>query len=657
MAQTDNELLQAWVSKRETSVYEELVARHAPMVYATAKRLVRDGADAITEDCFAYLVKNAAEIHTALPVFLHTTAVRYSLDTRSAPAKGLAATVDEAVAALPPQFYQVILYRCHENQPHDAIAKNTAIARAAVQGRFEKGLEILRRQLKQRGLAATNSAVIDALTAEGADVMPASLRARLFELGANGPGKPNLAGGRSLREPQADIQTVRGGGSAPLLVGGLAAAVLLVAVLLFTLSGRGGPTEEVPPPVRPAQTASAGNTEPKSPSDTQRDSTRQPRTRRALPAAKPADEDTPPEPTPDESPSDLELASASFPPSDWMHHLLKASETFDRTAFDELRTTWASFRESGWQDDGTVGPLLAQFDDAMAAIGSAVSAGPSQSSLPAEMTPHDDNLLALAEVMALEAQWNALSGDYSAAFDRFARVFEFANRYTNSPNRQRGINGYVMDEVAVSLLQETIAWGGAVDTDYRALIRRLAAVDANKPTAYDIASLHLDYLQTHALDQGLDTTVVIPLAESVQELYGLPYPDTRQSTIARSIQSRLTNPEWSEIIGFLEAEAVVTAQIRGTMIQAAVELHLAVHEAFPNNLISLTPDYLPRNPLDPFTGDYFGYDRLETGYRIYSAGADAVNNGGDIDAWTEVGGDLVFSFDHAAPKSTAPSPG
>ena len=53
----DNLLLARWYERRDADAFDELVVRHAAMVYATGRRVVGNDADAsdVMQDCFLYL--------------------------------------------------------------------------------------------------------------------------------------------------------------------------------------------------------------------------------------------------------------------------------------------------------------------------------------------------------------------------------------------------------------------------------------------------------------------------------------------------------------------------------------------------------------------------------------------------------------------------
>jgi len=90
------------------------------------------------------------------------------------------------------------------------------------------------------------------------------------------------------------------------------------------------------------------------------------------------------------------------------------------------------------------------------------------------------------------------------------------------------------------------------------------------------------------------------------------------------------------------------ADVRGTLLVAALELHRARTGEYPAALANLVPAILTSVPLDPWSGEPFRYARTTaTEYKLYSVGADKVDDGGvgrGIGAYTfSLNGDVLFS--------------
>ena len=81
MATTDAIPLERWTVGRDAEAFQELVGRHASMVFATARRILGDRAQAedVAQDCILRLVE-APRKAPALPGRLHRVAKNRSLD-------------------------------------------------------------------------------------------------------------------------------------------------------------------------------------------------------------------------------------------------------------------------------------------------------------------------------------------------------------------------------------------------------------------------------------------------------------------------------------------------------------------------------------------------------------------------------------------------
>ena len=65
-----------------------------------------------------------------------------------------------------------------------------------------------------------------------------------------------------------------------------------------------------------------------------------------------------------------------------------------------------------------------------------------------------------------------------------------------------------------------------------------------------------------------------------------------------------------------------------TRVMLALEVHHAVHGVWPASLDELAPDILDAAPVDPITGQAFGYRVEDDDYVLYGVGIDGVDDGG-----------------------------
>ena len=86
MPSLDAALFQRWIATRDADAFAEIVSRHSAMVYGTCRRVLRNPADAedVTQECFMELARAGRPVRCPLGAWLHTTAVRRSLDEAAA---------------------------------------------------------------------------------------------------------------------------------------------------------------------------------------------------------------------------------------------------------------------------------------------------------------------------------------------------------------------------------------------------------------------------------------------------------------------------------------------------------------------------------------------------------------------------------------------
>jgi hypothetical protein len=70
------------------------------------------------------------------------------------------------------------------------------------------------------------------------------------------------------------------------------------------------------------------------------------------------------------------------------------------------------------------------------------------------------------------------------------------------------------------------------------------------------------------------------------------------------------------------------AQLRALRLELALQDYGKRHGRFPAALADLSPGLLPQVPLDPFTEKPFVYRLSKPGYQLYSAGPNAMDDGG-----------------------------
>lgn len=206
---SDDFLLLRWHDQRDAHAFHEIARRHAPMVYATCKRILRNAAEAedLTQECFLFLAQQTQCPPECVPAWLHVVAVRRSLSRlralgRRATRERLFAVeqtrtlepgpaqvyseVDEALAELPELLRVPLVLHFLEQRGQDEIAAQLGVAQSTISRRLDKGIAELRSRLERRHVFVSAGVLAASLQAEAEAVVPASLSAAL--------GKISLAG-------------------------------------------------------------------------------------------------------------------------------------------------------------------------------------------------------------------------------------------------------------------------------------------------------------------------------------------------------------------------------------------------------------------------------------------------------------------------------
>ncbi len=196
---SDQTLLAYWYRNRNAEAFHVLASRHARMVYATALRVLRDvqAAEDVSQESFLALAQAKRPPSRNVAAWLHRTAYHAALDvirsrkrrdardieySKAQPGAAHIAwddireLVDEAVMALPETSREPLVRYFFEQESHAAIAIALGIPRQTVTHRIGKGIEQVRRRLKEKGVIVPASAALVTLIQENsAQAMPTAI--------------------------------------------------------------------------------------------------------------------------------------------------------------------------------------------------------------------------------------------------------------------------------------------------------------------------------------------------------------------------------------------------------------------------------------------------------------------------------------------------
>ena len=218
---SDATLLERWTAERDAEAFQELVSRHAGMVFATCLRILgnREDANDTAQACFIKLAERVRPTRDSLTGLLHTMARResYNLikshkrrqtreqtfsdahtETTEITFDDVSTHVDEAIGALPEKERAVIVAHFLEGHTHDAIAEELGVGRSTVSYRISKGADRIRASLAKQGITASATSLAAAMTSATAEAAPAGLVAAVGKLaiaGTAGTATPAVATG------------------------------------------------------------------------------------------------------------------------------------------------------------------------------------------------------------------------------------------------------------------------------------------------------------------------------------------------------------------------------------------------------------------------------------------------------------------------------
>jgi RNA polymerase sigma factor (sigma-70 family) len=203
-AQTDQQLLQAYVTNRSEAAFAELVRRHIDLVYSAALRRIADPhlAQDVTQGTFAALAQNARQVtsHPVLSGWLHRTTqniatnlIRTStrrhareqeavtmnqlLSTPSGDASwhDIAPQLDAALDELDSPDRDAVLLRYFEKKSAREMAAQLGISDDAAQKRVSRAVERLREFFSKRGVTVGASGLAVIISANAVQAAPVGL--------------------------------------------------------------------------------------------------------------------------------------------------------------------------------------------------------------------------------------------------------------------------------------------------------------------------------------------------------------------------------------------------------------------------------------------------------------------------------------------------
>jgi RNA polymerase sigma factor (sigma-70 family) len=204
-------LLMRWQRDHDAEAFAAIVSRYSGLVYGTCRRMLGNPHDAqdAAQECFARLAQADASSVSYIGGWLHRVAANLCRDHIKSAARrrdreevfaetvpvvvqsswdDLQQHIDEAIDALPEGSRYAIQAHFLEGRTHEDIARELDITRSGVTHRIERGIEAIRRMLKERGVIVASTTLGAFLAAQAAEAVPAPVAAALAKLALAGPG-------------------------------------------------------------------------------------------------------------------------------------------------------------------------------------------------------------------------------------------------------------------------------------------------------------------------------------------------------------------------------------------------------------------------------------------------------------------------------------
>ncbi|MCX5768709.1 MAG: hypothetical protein NTZ09_00335 [Candidatus Hydrogenedentes bacterium] len=367
------------------------------------------------------------------------------------------------------------------------------------------------------------------------------------------------------------------------------------------------------------------------------------------------------------------IRSHQIPEDNGLHWFLLAAELMPQVPWDVVN----DILEKGWRDDADILNLLERCQPAFETIRKGIATG--NVGFPPcgleEPVPYLSKWRTLARLMTAESLMYGSRGNYDAALDELADVFDFAAESSRDGFLMTYLVGNAIQDTGTRPLCDMLQSPALSAEQCRAIINRLQATEARASRIADAVMAEADLfdysLQQFPSPEELHALLVLytqydgagtkfaksvtpqqcaewysqmpkairgaaPLLET--PVYQFKKGELRQFVSANPISERMLDVYYRAP----EAEARGKTLRSGPLLVAAIEAYRHENGAYPQSLDALAPSVLEELPNDPFTGSPFRYQRQGTRYRLYSAGVNMRDDGGRGKPWDATQDDYVI---------------
>ncbi len=141
---------------------------------------------------------------------------------------------------------------------------------------------------------------------------------------------------------------------------------------------------------------------------------------------------------------------------------------------------------------------------------------------------------------------------------------------------------------------------------------------------------------------GQESTTCDIMSTELQEPEECGLSKDDQKELLQFVQKIIDLPDSDRRKLILNQDQQILALMRLLVVDLALRASYELYGKFPDNLTSLTPRFLSKLPLDPFTGESFIYRTVEdASFQVYSTGPKMFDGGGKFGPWSSVAADCA----------------
>lgn len=265
---SDRMLLQEYAQTRNPDAFAALVQRYAGLVYGVCLRTLGNAHDAedVAQECFLELARNAKLISQSLPGWLHVTASNRAMDCLRKQARQrvheegaadqpkspnepswaeIAPVVDQALQRLPEEVRVPLMLHYFQGRSQIEVAEAVGVNQSTVSRRIADGVEMLRNELKRKGVVASGEGLGGLLLAHAVTQAPQAVTSAAVKIALAGIGT-QAAGGVAAASKIPAASAAAGGFF-------VANKIIVLAVALVAAAGMGWSMQAHNPPAVQAQ--------------------------------------------------------------------------------------------------------------------------------------------------------------------------------------------------------------------------------------------------------------------------------------------------------------------------------------------------------------------------------------------------------------------